>query len=730
MSLWTRLTAARRAGRLKHARELAPRELEALQTRLEATGSGAVPALLECLGHAEARGPALDVLARLLDEDSLPLYLEALASPNPAVVSGAARVLERSANYDPLALLPLFEDARTSKRTLEAILAARASSLSAARLLALFPEQGSETRGVVARLLDATVDAATVPDLVRALDDPQWWVRLQAARLLARFPESAAALARRIGDEHRSVRLEVVHGLRLARACSEVPALLTALRDRDLKIQTAAIDAVVALGDASTVPSLLDLLADENEHVRRAAVEVLNALATPAAVQDLARALRDADWWVRVRAADALGTLGGERVVEAVMGLLDEADESLRRYAVEILNAVPSERAVPLLIRAVEDADWWVRERAIDALAKTKDPRAVEPLLALVGRDNATTALCARALGVFADPRAMESLRALAASSDPEIAREARAALHETAPAAAQVTAPVAPTDFRALPPGAELLERYRIVKRIGRGGFGAIYLTEDLAIGERIILKVLNPRLDEDPTAVQRFVQEVKLTRRIAHPNVIRVFDLVDLGGAHAVSMEYFPGRDLAKVLTADGALDIERALRLALQVCEGLGAAHAEGVIHRDIKPDNILVGDGDAVKIVDFGLAWAGQNLGSRLTQHGVTVGTPEYMAPEQIRGDAVDQRADLYALGVLLYEMLTGQVPYASDAAVTVLFKHLAGEPRRPSDLRAEIPEVVEAMVRHAMALDPADRPQSAEAFRREILDLLARPGKAA
>ena len=175
---------------------------------------------------------------------------------------------------------------------------------------------------------------------------------------------------------------------------------------------------------------------------------------------------------------------------------------------------------------------------------------------------------------------------------------------------------------------------------------------------------------------------------------------------------------------------MEVERALRLALQVCEGLGAAHAEGVIHRDIKPDNILVGDEDAVKIVDFGLAWAGQSLGARLTQTGLMVGTPEYMAPEQIRGDAVDQRADLYALGVLLYEMLTGQVPYASDAAVTVLFQHLKGESRRVSDLRAEIPEAVEAMVRHAMALDPADRPQSADALRREILGALARPGKAA
>ena len=372
---------ARCAGKLKHALELAPHELEALQGAL---GRGRLVARsLRCwIAWDTPRRAAPRSKFWRGSSTRTRCRSTSRRSPRPTRRWFPAR--PRCWNAAPttirFVLLPLFEDARTSKQTLESILMARASSLSCDRLLALFPDQGGETRGVVARLLDATVDAAAVPSLVRALEHPQWWVRLQAARLLARFPESAAALARRVGDEHRSVRLEAIQGLRLVRARSEMPALLAALRDRDLKVQTAAIDAVVALGDASTVPSLLGLLSDESEHVRRAAVEVLNALATPAAVQDLARALRDADWWVRVRAADALGTLGGERVVEAVMGLLAEEDESLRRYAVEILNAVPSERAVPLLIRAVEDTDWWVRERAIDALAKTKDPRAVEPL--------------------------------------------------------------------------------------------------------------------------------------------------------------------------------------------------------------------------------------------------------------------------------------------------------------------------------------------------------------
>ena len=258
MSLLTRLTAARRAGKLKHARGLAPHELEALQGRLAEAGSGAVPSLLDMPGtrrgaRSRARCSGADPRRGL-----------AAALPGGARLAqsgGGFRCGEGAGAQRPTTIRSRscrsFKTRATSKRTLESHPVARASSLSSARLLALFPEQGGETRGVVARLLDATVDGAAVPDLVRALENPQWWVRAAGGAPPRAFSGERRGYGARIGDEHRSVRLEVVQGLRLARARSEMPALLTALRDRDLKVQTAAIDAVVALGDASTVPSLL-----------------------------------------------------------------------------------------------------------------------------------------------------------------------------------------------------------------------------------------------------------------------------------------------------------------------------------------------------------------------------------------------------------------------------------------------------------------------------------------
>jgi serine/threonine-protein kinase len=268
-----------------------------------------------------------------------------------------------------------------------------------------------------------------------------------------------------------------------------------------------------------------------------------------------------------------------------------------------------------------------------------------------------------------------------------------------------------------------ELLNRYRVVQHIGRGGFGAIYLVEDTAVQDRIIFKILNSHLSEDEGAIRRFVQELKLTRKITHRNVIRIYDLIDLGGAHAVSMEYFPGRDLGKVLTEAGKLDPWRSLGILAQACDGLAAAHEAGVVHRDIKPGNILVGVDDEVKIVDFGLAWAEQRVGSRLTKSGLLIGTPEYMAPEQIRGEEADHRVDVYGLGIVLYEMITGRPPFTAETPVKILFQHLEGEARPMSELSEGVPPEIEALTAAAMAREPDERIGSAVELGERIRDLL-------
>jgi serine/threonine-protein kinase len=756
-----RFQTARRIQRLK-APDLDDETAASLKRRLVATGPSVIRPLLDVLGHGGARGPALEVLADLLRDDTLPAYIGALGSPNPAVVSGISRILGSGRRYDPSALLSALENGVAPRTALEPVLDAQKERISPKVLIERVPEVSRSTRAAFLRLLHDIADDSIVADMTRLLSDEDWWLRVSMCRMLGALgvSDSFTEIAALVSDPSRDVRLEAVRTLHKLRVREALPKLVAALRDGDLKVQTEAIDAVSALGDADTVPLLLEVLKDESEYVRRAAVEVLNAVATTEAVQDLVRALQDADWWVRVRAADALGALGGERVVDAVVGLLREEDEFIRRYAVEILNTVPSKKAVPPLIEALKDEDWWVRERAIDALGRTRDLRAVAPLMDLID-DDRVAALCARALAEIGDVRAAEVLEPRIDHANEEIRRACSGALDELrggpgAPARGTRPAPEPhtrsvfeadpgargrvptgipasvspktnnepaapaprsenrPLNFHMLPPDIVLLDRYRVIRRVGRGGFGAVYLVDDAAIDEQIILKILNPSLSADPNAVRRFVRELKLTRKITHRNVIRIHDFLDLGGIHAVSMEYFPGMDLGKIIKTAGRLDPGPAVSVALQICRGLEAAHAVGVIHRDMKPANVLLDSESAVKIVDFGLA-SGLQVGSRLTQSGLLIGTPEYMAPEQINGGKVDARSDIYSVGILLYEMLGGKQPYTGDTPVSVLFQHLEGSAPALSTLVDGLIPELEAVVGAAMARDPEARPATAGAL---------------
>ncbi len=781
MRLLKKIQAGSYARKLQSAAALPDGKLADVKTQLVALGPSAIRSVLESLRAAEAREPALEVLERLLTNQTLPTFFEALASTDPVIVDGVTLVLSRAQTYDPTRLLDLFNHPKVSKARLEAILSAQMKNIQPRMLITILPDLSKDARGIIFRILEKRADSTIVGEAVRLAVHTEWWLRLHMAKLLAKFPseQGIEAVIRLVKDDNRGVRLEAVQCLGKLKAVQAIPDLCQALRDPDLKIHTAAIDALIAIHDVAAVPHLVEVLKDESEQARRGAVEVLNEVITVEAVKDLVNALRDEDWWVRVRAADALGTLGGDRVVEAVISLLDDEDDFVRRYAVEILNTVPDQRAVEPLIKALEDPDWWVHERAIDALAKTGDRRAVQPLLRLMGRETRAIPLCVKALGQLGAPEAVEPICRLAASESTEVRREALHALvalakvelpdedrqqllqtlesagvpierthvrpmevrrkkvsefgpeadraeasrpspvpgdaHAPVPAGAPATpsqGTAKPLDYQNLQPGTRLLDRFRVMRRIGGGGFGAVYLVEDVVVREELVLKILSPHLSLDENMIRRFVQELKYTRRITHPNVIRIYDLLNLGGAHAISMEYFPAQDLGRILKDQGPLPVPRMLKIAAQVCEGLAAAHEKGIIHRDIKPPNILVGQGDLTKIVDFGLASVGSHAGSRLTKSGILVGTPEYISPEQITGTEVDGRADLYSFGVVMYEMITGVQPFSGANAVNVLFQHLEGEIPPAHQVNAAVPEAVARLVERAMARDPAGRPASA------------------
>jgi serine/threonine protein kinase len=258
---------------------------------------------------------------------------------------------------------------------------------------------------------------------------------------------------------------------------------------------------------------------------------------------------------------------------------------------------------------------------------------------------------------------------------------------------------------------------RYRVVDVLGRGGMASVYLARDAELERPVAVKVLAEHLADQPEFRDRFLREARLAAGLSHPNVVQVFDVGEEDGTPFIVMECVEGSTVADELKERGRLEPEEVVDLALQICGGLEHAHATGLVHRDIKPQNLLLRPDGTVKIADFGIARAAET--TRLTQIGSVLGTAAYLAPEQALGEEVTASADIYSLGSVLYELLTGRTPYVFETLPELVVKHReeAIEPLR--EVRREVPERLEAAIMHALARNPDYRPESAAAFAQEL-----------
>jgi beta-lactam-binding protein with PASTA domain len=263
--------------------------------------------------------------------------------------------------------------------------------------------------------------------------------------------------------------------------------------------------------------------------------------------------------------------------------------------------------------------------------------------------------------------------------------------------------------------------QRYRLKEKIGSGGMAEVYLADDLSLSREVAVKVLHAQFAADPAFIQRFRYEAQAAANLNHPNIVNIYDWGNEGDLYYIVMEYVEGRDLKDILRSEGRLIPERAAEIAAEVCAALQFAHRSNLVHRDIKPHNIFITNIGQVKVMDFGIAREGN--GGGITQTGMVMGTPQYISPEQAQGLAVDGRSDIYSLGVVLYEILTGQVPFDDPNPVTITYKQVREDPMPPSVIDPEIPATLEAIVMKAMSKNPANRFQNAQEMKADLLRFL-------
>ena len=266
--------------------------------------------------------------------------------------------------------------------------------------------------------------------------------------------------------------------------------------------------------------------------------------------------------------------------------------------------------------------------------------------------------------------------------------------------------------DPTAITPGSDFGTRYRIESLLGQGGMGRVYKAYDKDLDRTVAIKVVRQGMMGDVDALKRFKQELLLASKISHKNILRIHDMGEVGEIKFITMAYVEGQDLQRIILDNPKMPIERMLSFAQQLAEALAAAHSEGVVHRDLKPQNILVAKNDQIYVSDFGLAKSFEEGAVGMTKTGAFLGTPRYMSPEQVEGKPADQRSDLYAYGLILYEMAVGDVPFTGESTLKVMYQRIQEKPKNPKLVNPLLPNWLVRIIMRALERDPAARYQNA------------------
>ena len=579
--------------------------------------------------------------------------------------------------------------------------------------------------------------SVNIDKVAAVLTDPDLDVQSKAVDVLIRIkhPQTVKYLLPALKDESEYSRRAAVEVLNEVGNESSVEELLGAIKDDDWWVRSRAGDALAEIGGPRVVDSVLKLVTSKDEEIRRSAIEILNSTKDERAVDGLINATDDTDWWVRERAVDALSKIGSPKALPKLEAMLG-ADPKTDTVVVRALGKMGNQSHIAKIVPMLQSEDRAVQVEAIKALSHLADEShadTIRTVLKKIKQSDELTIINAADTALkslddrYSETVIEENVRAekigvhtktlLLDNSDLEKLLGAQAKQQDEAgdEAAAAVEAPTAMPvlDIAQLNPGDIIDGRYKYIEKIGKGAFGTVLLMHDEVVDEQLILKFLNPNVSSDEEMMKRFVHELRYSRKITHRNVIRIYDFLHLQGAYAISMEYFPSHTLSGEIPDAKPMDLKKALKFSRDMATGMTVAHLAGVIHRDLKPANILVNDEGLLKIVDFGVAAAASSGDTQLTKTGYVIGSPKYMAPEQILGKKVDQTADVYSVGVIMYEMVTGIPPYSRGDHMSVMYQHVQGKAKHCQEINPDLPDDYAELIIKAMSVDKTKRYQSME-----------------
>ena len=583
-----------------------------------------------------------------------------------------------------------------------------------------------------------------IDKVAAVLTDPDLDVQNKAVDVLikANHPDTIKYLVNALKDESEYARRAAVEVLNEIGDVSSVKDLLAAIKDDDWWVRSRAGDALAEIGGPRVVDSVVELINDEDEDIRRTAVEILNATKDSRAVDHLIKATDDTDWWVRERAVDALSKIGDSKAVPKLEQMLGK-DSKTDTVVIRALGKLGSQKHINKIMPLLQRPEREIQVEAIKALTQLTDDTHAESIRGLLKKiqqspDATIINVATKALKDL-DARYSETVLEENVRAE-KIAAHTKTLLLENdeldkllSAQAAQIAEAAKPDDAAEVPvavgepildisklnPGDVIDGRYKYIEKIGKGAFGTVLLMEDEVVDEQLILKFLNPNVSSDEEMMKRFVHELRYSRKITHRNIIRIYDFLKLQGCYAISMEFFPSHTLSGEIPDSKPMDVEKVLRFSRDIAAGMAVAHQAGVIHRDLKPANILVNEDGLLKIVDFGVAAAASSGDTQLTKTGYVIGSPKYMAPEQILGKKVDVTADVYSTGVIMYEMATGIPPYSRGDHMSVMYKHVQGKAKHCQEINPEISDEFAALIVKAMSVDKSKRFQSME----ELTDAL-------